>query len=274
MPMNTPLMSIPIYTVDAFTREPFRGNPAAVCLLDSARPDAWMQSVAAEMNLSETAFLVRESQNCFALRWMTPTVEVDLCGHATLASAHILFEEGHVDRRRPICFSTHSGMLTASLNDDGMIELDFPAIPTAPLSDPPKKLLEAFDCEVTIASQGKFDFLLEVASETEVRKLQPNFSLLRTLDARGIIVTAIADTGKPYDFISRGFFPGSGIDEDPVTGSAHCMLGPYWMETLGTPIMTGYQASKRGGFVKLKVDGNRVHLFGHAVTTLKGSLKV
>jgi len=261
-------MSVPIYQVDAFTHEPFRGNPAGVCLLKKPRDEGWMQSVAAEMNLSETAFVVSRSDGAFDLRWFTPAVEVELCGHATLATSHILWETGRLDPSQQARFHTQSGLLTADLVN-GHIELDFPALP-APPAETPAGLLEALGLESCVAvRRPRFDYLVEVESERIVRDLTPDFATLRAQGVRGVIVSARAST-PGLDFISRFFAPGAGIDEDPVTGSAHCALTPYWAAKLGRTEMVGYQASARGGTVHVRLDGERVKLGGTAVTVVRG----
>lgn len=268
-------MSLPIALVDAFTSKAFAGNPAGVCMLERAMPDEWMQHVASEMNQAETAFLLREDGH-YRLRWMTPTVEVDLCGHATIASARYLYNEGIEDPTKPIAFETRSGRLTASpiiQNGKQLIALDFPAIPTSPIQAL-TSLGDALGADPVSVHRGRFDYLVEMRSDEVVRALQPDFHLLKQIEARGIVVTAPAASGSDYDFVSRGFFPQSGIDEDPVTGSAHCMLAPFWGERLGKTEMTGYQASKRGGYVKLVHRGDRVDLIGDAVIVLKGELHV
>jgi PhzF family phenazine biosynthesis protein len=254
--------------IDAFTSEPFRGNPAAVCLLDRERDAEWMQHVAAEMNLSETAFLLRNDQE-WSLRWFTPAVEVDLCGHATLASAHALWSEG--ERDQLLRFRTRSGLLTAR-RDGEWIELDFPAKREERITAP-AGLLEALGVsDAVYVGRNQFDYIVELRSEDEVRRLRPDHAVLRQLPARGIIVTSRGS--GDYDFISRFFAPGSGIDEDPVTGSAHCCLAPYWSAKLGKNEMTAFQASPRGGVVRVRVDGDRVKLGGQAVTVLSGELAV
>jgi predicted PhzF superfamily epimerase YddE/YHI9 len=258
--------------VDAFTDAAFRGNPAAVCLLDGREPDdAWLQNVAAEMNLSETAFLSRRGDGDWSLRWFTPTVEVDLCGHATLASAHALWEEGLVPRSETARFQTRSGLLTAA-SDGDWIELNFPATP-AEAAQPPEGLLEAFGARALWVGRNRFDYIVEVSSEEEVRALQPDFSQLRRVRARGIIVTSRTST-PGYDFVSRFFAPQSGVDEDPVTGSAHCTLAPYWSARLGRTRLTAYQASRRGGMLRVVFEGDRVRIAGRAVTVLRGELAV
>jgi PhzF family phenazine biosynthesis protein len=267
-------MSWPLFQVDAFTAEPFAGNPAAVCLLETDADPAWMQSVAAEMNLSETAFL-RRSTGRWRLRWFTPTVEVELCGHATLASAHVLFSEGLVEAGEPVRFDSASGPLAARRDGDGAIWLDFPATPAAPV-DPPAGLLDALGVGAAgFVGRARFDYLVELADESAVRALAPDLRALGGLavDGVGVIVTAPAAPGAAgHDFVSRYFAPSAGIDEDPVTGSAHCVLGPFWAERLGRDDLTGFQASARGGLVRVRPRGDRTHLGGRAVTVLRGRL--
>lgn len=261
-------MAVPLYQVDAFTSEPFAGNPAAVVLLGQAAPDEWMQAVAAEMNLSETAFLAPATEG-FGLRWFTPAVEVDLCGHATLATAHTLWEAGRLPTDREARFHTRSGPLTCRRAGD-WIDMDFPADPARAV-EPPAGLLPALGVrQALFVGQDNFDYLVEVATEEEVRTLRPNMARLAALGGRGIIVTA-AGAGE-HHFVSRFFAPAAGIDEDPVTGSAHCCLAPYWGAKLGRTEMVGYQASARGGVVKVKTAGSRVVLSGQAVTVLRGEL--
>jgi PhzF family phenazine biosynthesis protein len=254
--------------VDAFTDRPFAGNPAAVCILPGARESNWMQQVALEMNLAETAFLLRRGDD-FDLRWFTPTVEVDLCGHATLASAHVLWEEGHLPPDATARFHTRSGELTAARRD-GLIWLDFPATPPQP-SDAPSELSQGVGVPMKYVGRTPFDFLVELESEAVVRGLTPDLTNLARLGVRGVIVTARADNGS-HDFVSRFFAPGAGVPEDPVTGSAHCGLGPFWSARLGKRELAGYQASPRGGTVRIRLEGNRAHLGGTAVTTLRGEL--
>ncbi|OQP05642.1 phenazine biosynthesis protein PhzF family [Geobacillus sp. 46C-IIa] len=262
-------MRIPMYIVDAFTDQPFAGNPAAVCLLPQPARDEWMQRVAAEMNLSETAFVVPH-EGGYRLRWFTPKAEVDLCGHATLASAHVLWERGQRRRGEAIAFFTNSGVLTA-INNDGWIRLDFPS--EAPMLDesPPAVLTDALAAKPLFIGRNRFDYLVEVDSEQTVYELQPDFRLLQQVDARGVIVTSCSSAGEA-DFVSRAFFPAIGVPEDPVTGSAHCCLGPYWADRLGKTTLVGHQVSSRGGIVRVTVAGKRVHLEGKAVTVLKGEL--
>lgn len=254
--------------VDAFTDRPFAGNPAAVCLLPSARDTAWMQQVALEMNLAETAFLVRRDDG-FDLRWFTPATEVDLCGHATLASAHALWEEGHLKSSESACFHTRSGVLTATKLDD-LIWLDFPATPVTPAATP-AGLEQALGARVEQVGRTVFDYFVQLDTDTSVRSLSPDMVSLARLPVRGVIVTAVSKDGR-HDFVSRFFAPQSGIPEDPVTGSAHCALGPFWALRLGRAELAGYQASARGGTVLVRVDGERVHLGGRAVTVLRGEI--
>lgn len=255
--------------VDAFTDQPFAGNPAAVCLLASARDPTWMQQVAREMNLAETAFLLRRSDDGFDLRWFTPTIEVDLCGHATLASAHVMWEEGHLHRRKRARFHTRSGALVASRQGD-LIWLDFPATPDQPLAKSPE-LERALGATISYLGRTRFDYLVELESEDAVRAVAPDMAALARLPARGVIITARSER-RAYDFVSRFFAPGVGVPEDPVTGSAHCGLAPFWAARLRKNELVGYQASARGGIVQVRLDQDRVHLGGHAVTVLRGEL--
>lgn len=261
-------MALQIVQVDAFTDQPFHGNPAAVCVLPELHTDAWMQDVAREMNLSETAFLVRRHGE-FDLRWFTPSVEVDLCGHATLASAHMLWEEGYLSREEQARFHTRSGLLTADARN-GWIELDFPAI-NEQATPPPAGLVEALGVSPKYVGRNRFDYLVQAESEEIVRGLRPDLGALKKVDARGIIVTSQSDSPE-YDFVSRFFAPAAGVDEDPVTGSAHCCLGPFWMKHLGKMEFMAYQASPRGGTIRVRVDGDRVRLAGKAITVLRGQL--
>ena len=261
-------MGQPIVQVDAFTDRPFRGNPAAVCVLPGPRDEGWMQDVAREMNLSETSFLHRDG-DAYRLRWFTPAAEVDLCGHATLAGAHVLWEEGYLRPDEPARFDTRSGRLTAERRD-GAIVMDFPAKPVerdAPADD----LAAALGAAIVAAAMNQFDALVELGSEAVVRSLRPDFRRLAAVPVRGVIVTARAST-PGFDFVSRFFAPNVGIDEDPVTGSAHCFLGPYWRAKLGRDTFRAYQASQRGGVVGVRVRGDRVELEGRAVTVLRGEL--
>jgi PhzF family phenazine biosynthesis protein len=261
-------MTQTIIQVDAFTTEPFTGNPAAVCVLPERAAEGWMQQVAREMNLSETAFL-DPAEDGFNLRWFTPAAEVDLCGHATLAAAHVLWEIGHLPLDTPARFFTKSGLLTARRQAD-WIELDFPAEPEVE-AEPPPALLEALGVRPTYVGKNRMDYLVEIDSQETLVDLQPNLNLLTAFPHRGIIVTSRADSA-PYDFVSRFFAPQLGIDEDPVTGSAHCCLGPFWSKRLGKDEFVAYQASARGGVVRVRVRGDRVILGGQAVTVMRGEL--
>ena len=261
-------MGIRIYTVDAFTEKPFAGNPAAVCILHKPADEAWMQQVAKEMNLSETAFLYKQNDG-FNLRWFTPAVEVELCGHATLASAHVLYETGLLKVPEQAKFYTRSGLLTAERKSD-MIELNFPATPAEPATVQ-QGLLDAISVKPIYTGKTKYDVLLEVDSEEVIRNLMPDFTLLKSISVRGVIVTSRSFSSE-YDFISRLFAPGAGIDEDPVTGSAHCCLGPFWGKKLNKSTLTGYQASERGGTVIVHLMDDRVRLAGRAITILRGDL--
>ncbi len=257
-----------IIQVDAFTDQPFKGNPAAVCILSRHRDETWMQNVAREMNLSETAFLEKRDDS-FNLRWFTPSVEVELCGHATLASAHALWEIGHINLKDQARFFTKSGLLTAELKD-GWIEMDFPGEPETAVS-PPADLSKALGVSFRYAGKNRFDYLVEIDSEKILRRINPDFTLLATIPTRGVIVTS-ASSSEEYDFVSRFFAPQVGVNEDPVTGSAHCCLGPYWGARLGRKKMVGYQASARGGIIRVSLAKDRVYLGGRAVTILRGEL--
>lgn len=265
-------MPLTLLQIDAFAKRPYTGNPAAVCLLDDEPDTQWMQAVAGEMNLSETAF-VRPVRDGFDLRWFTPTVEVDLCGHATLAAAHALWSEGRVAEDAEIRFQTRSGVLTAARNGD-LTELDFPATRPVPADLDEAQIRNLGDLLGVVpreVGRSAFDLLVDVESESDVRAARPDFRRLAELDCRGVIVTSASEDGR-FDFVSRFFAPGAGVDEDPVTGSAHCCLGPYWGERLGKSGMTAFQASSRGGVIRVRVSGDRVFLGGHAVTVLRGTL--
>lgn len=262
-------MGLTITQVDAFADKPFAGNPAAVCLLSERRDATWMQLVAREMNLSETAFLVKRDQG-FDLRWFTPTVEVDLCGHATLASAHVLWEEGQLRPDETASFHTKSGVLTAKKRG-AWIEMDFPATPAQRDGVSREAVESALGIGVKNVGLTHFDYFAEVETEDAVRSLRPDFAKIGRFGVRGLIVTSVASSSN-YDFVSRFFAPGAGIDEDPVTGSAYCCLGPFWKERLGRDDLIGYQASARGGFVRTRCEGDRVLISGQAVTVLRGEL--
>jgi PhzF family phenazine biosynthesis protein len=261
-------VGLTIFQGDAFTNRKFAGNPAAVCLLNEPRDEKWMQDTAREMNLSATAYL-REQDDGFDLRWFTPTVEIALCGHGTLASAHVLCEMGQLKGTDEARFSTQSGLLTARRLGD-WIELDFPA-KQEERTKAPEGLERALGASAKYVGRNALDYLVEVESAKVLRGIQPDFAALKTLDVRGVIVTSLSDSPE-YDFLSRFFAPGAGIDEDPVTGSAHCCLGPYWANHLKKHELTAYQASKRGGIVRLRVGGDRIHLGGQAVTVMRGEL--
>ncbi|MBN1858242.1 PhzF family phenazine biosynthesis protein [Candidatus Bipolaricaulota bacterium] len=267
-------MTTQLFQVDAFAERPFAGNPAAVCILSEGASGAsagWMQRVAAEMNLSETAF-VSQRENGFSLRWFTPKAEVALCGHATLATSHILWETGILRPDQVAVYETLSGTLTArSLrrNNDTWIELDFPATPPQ-ATDAPEGLLSALGVNATYVGKSRFDYLVAVDSQDTVRMLTPDFGALLALGVRGVMVTAPA-TGR-FDFVSRFFAPAVGINEDPVTGSAHCTLTPYWAERLGKLSMRAFQASQRGGILEVELIEDRVRIRGRAVTVLRGEL--
>ncbi|MBO2455797.1 PhzF family phenazine biosynthesis isomerase [Actinomadura barringtoniae] len=261
--------------VDAFTDRPFAGNPAGVCLLERPADPAWMQRVAAEMRHSETAFVrpIEGPDADYELRWFTPVIEVALCGHATLAGAHALYGTGAVPADRPIRFQTlRSGVLTVTREADGGLVMDFPANPPAEVQ-PPDDLGEALrTTPFWTGRTAQNDLFVLVADEEAVRKLEPDNAILSGVEARGVIVTAKADPGQEHDFVSR-FFGGGlllGDGEDPVTGSAHCALGPYWGQELGKDVLTGFQASERGGTVGVTLRGDRVILTGRAVTVLEG----
>ena len=263
-------MSCSIYTVDAFAEKPFTGNPAAVCPLERAADDAWMQRVAAEMNLSETAFLWPEADG-FRLRWFTPAVEVALCGHATLASAHVLWETCRLAPTQTARFQTKSGLLTAE-RIDSAIQLDFPATHLEAVS-PPDGLFDALGATGRYVAKNAFDYLIELDSEQAVRSLKPDFARLKSFPVRGVIVTARSDKAQ-FDFVSRFFAPAAGVNEDPVTGSAHCALGPFWSAKANKRELVGFQASARGGVVRVRVAGDRVLMSGKAIVILRGELLV
>ncbi len=258
-----------IIQVDAFTNKPFSGNPAAVCVLPAPKDDEWMQNVAKEMNLSETAFLVKQEDG-YNLRWFTPATEVPLCGHATLASSHVLWSENHLSPDESARFHTKSGLLIAKKQQD-WIELDFPANPSEPTSTP-AELSEALGVPVKTVMKNSLGYLVEVESEELVRNIEPNFTALAHLFPK-VIVTSVAENSSEFDFVSRFFCPGLGINEDPVTGAAHCCLAPYWRNKLNKDEFLAYQASSRGGVVKVKYPGkDRVFLRGQAVTVLRGEI--
>lgn len=263
-------MSLAYYQVDAFTETPFTGNPAAICPLSGPVADAWMQQLANEMNLSETAFCYPEADG-WRLRWFTPSAEVDLCGHATLATAHILHETGQVTDQTPIVFHTRSGVLHAWTEPDGWV-LDFPAQPPR-WQAVPTDVQDCFAFPISRLGLTPADYLIEMPSEAELRRLRPDFTRLASLPVRGVIVTA-ASADPAFDFVSRFFAPSVGVPEDPVTGSAHCALGPYWAQQLGNHRLRAFQASSRGGMLTVDCQGDRVHLIGQAVTVARGEVLV
>ena len=258
------------FVVDAFTNRPFGGNPAAVVPLEHWKDDAWLQNVALEMNLSETAYLVRNSTG-YDLRWFTPTTEVDLCGHATIASARVLVHLGQLNDGADVDFSTRSGVLRAH-RAGSQIQLDFPALPVEPC-DPPAGLLESLGVPPRYVGRSRFDLLVEVASAGVLRKLKPDIQRLGAIRCRGVIVTSASDEAQ-FDFMSRFFAPQVGVDEDPVCGSAHCCLAPYWGQRLGKPKMVAYQASARGGVIHVENRGDRVILGGEGVIFASGEILI
>lgn len=261
-------MRCPICVVDAFTTEPFRGNAAGVCLLEGPADEAWMQHVAAEMKHSETAFTYPSAEGRFSLRWFTPGGEVDLCGHATLATAHVLFSIGRMSPTEPIRFQTKSGELLCHVRSDGMIEMDFPAEP--PRAIPmPSAGRELFPRPLIFFGENRMDHFAVLEDEASVRAFVANSPAVLALGGRGLIITA-KSSDPVYDFVSRFFAPAFGIPEDPVTGSAHCALGPYWSSVLGKQSLVGHQLSERGGVVRVDHLGERVILSGNAVTVLQG----
>jgi PhzF family phenazine biosynthesis protein len=264
--------TVRLRTVDAFTDRPFTGNPAAVLLLDEEPSDEWLGAVARETSVPDTGFVIREDlpDADFRLRWFTPTVEVDLCGHATLASAHCLFEDGV---QGPIRFATRSGVLTVSQRQDGSLAMDFPSWPPTEI-DARSAAAEALGAPVewTGRTDNEVFLLALLASEGLVRDLSPDLAAVSGLDASAVIVTALADPGHGYDFVSRLFAPTLGIPEDPVTGSAHTVLAPFWGGRLGRTALVGLQASSRSGLVGVELDGDRVTVSGRAITVLDGAL--
>ena len=257
-----------LFYVDAFTDQPFSGNPAAVCVLEKPLDEKRMQQIASEVNLSETAFILAKNDG-YNLRWFTPAVEIDLCGHATLASAHILWEQKHLSQDQSVVFHTKSGILICKKSGE-FIVMDFP-IESAVECSPPEGLAKALKVKPIYVGKNRMDYLVEVESEEIVRNLEPDLMKLSKIPCRGFMVTARSKNPK-YDFVSRVFGPAVGISEDPVTGSAHCCLGPYWKDKLGKNPLNAYQASKRGGEMKVDVQENRVLLQGKAVTVMKAEL--
>jgi PhzF family phenazine biosynthesis protein len=254
-----------IYQVDSFTQTPYSGNPAGVCVLENHADDSWMQNIACEMNCAETAFLVKNGGS-YKLRWFSPAVEVELCGHATLAAAHILWETESVPKDKEIIFNTLSGRLTARMTN-GLIWLDFPTIP-AEETAPPLGLERSLGEKILWCGKNRFDYLIELTSEEAVRQCSPDYKSLRTIPMRGCIITSRASS-PAYNIVSRFFAPAIGIDEDPVTGSAHCCLAPFWHKRLDLLEFTSYQASKRGGYIHMILNDDRVMIGGSAVTIFK-----
>ncbi len=279
-------MQLTIIQVDAFTDKPFAGNPAAVCVTDTPLDEDLMRAIAAEMNLSETAFLHPDAiAGVYSLRWFTPAIEVDLCGHATLASAHVLWSEGHLPAGTTAIFNTQSGRLSAEQKANGWIELNFPAQPVQIIEKTPQ-LIQALgnQADSCIVTKSITKYLIEVPSESALRTMTPDFVEMKKLPLQGVIVTAAADD-EGYDFVSRYFAPKVGINEDPVTGSAHTSLAPYWQAKLGKSEMLAQQVSERGGILRVScmlessntartVENNRIKISGQAVTVLKGTLFV
>ena len=264
------MQTIPIFQIDSFASGPFTGNPAAVCLMSEPASDHWLRDVAAEMNLAETAFVWELSER-FRLRWFTPLVEVDLCGHATLAAAHALWECGWLAPNEVAKFDSESGELFAQRSGE-LIQLDFPAEP-ATECEPPIGFEDALSIDPVWFGKNRIDYLVQVESEAEVENAKVDFKRLAEITDRGLMVTASSHRDD-CDFVSRFFAPGVGIPEDPVTGSAHCCLAPFWSERLGKTTLVGFQASKRGGFVQTQMLADRVQLGGRATTILEGALKV
>jgi PhzF family phenazine biosynthesis protein len=259
-----------VFIVDAFVDGPFAGNPAGVVLLDAPRDDGWRQEVAAELRHSETAFLESAGPAAWNLRWFTPTTEVDLCGHATLASAHVLWETGRLEPGLAARFATRSGDVSAVLLPDGRIELDLPADPVRPI-EPPAGLQDALGCVPAFVGSGAGNLLVELASAAEVRRLAPDLAWLEANLPDGLIATAPSDVPGAA-VVSRYFCPAAGIAEDPVTGSAHCALAPYWAPRLGAAFRA-LQVSERGGVLDVTLRGDRVGVAGHAVTRVAGTLR-
>lgn len=264
-------MNIPIYTADAFTDKPFSGNPAGICVLTTPLDEKMMQKIAFEMNLAETAFLSKTDNGSYSLRWFTPAVEVDLCGHATLASSHILWETEKEMKADTLRFNTRSGLLKANYKN-GQIELDFPVIESKQI-EIQNGLVKALGVKPVSLFKTEWNYLAELDSEETLRNIKPDFEILKSLDVFGTIITARASMAG-YDFVSRFFAPAKGIPEDPVTGSAHCALGPYWMKKLDKNSFKAYQASARGGTVGVRIESGRVYLTGKTVTMLRGTINI
>lgn len=267
-------MPLELFVVDAFSRRPFSGNPAAVCLLDKPLDERCMQAIAREMNLSETAFVQPNADGGFDLRWFTPAKEVELCGHATLASAHILWQRGRLKPEETATFSTKSGLLHCTRCEKDRIMMDFPAEVAVPCT-PQEDLVKGIGAPAEKFLVNRLHYMVCLKEPGVVRELRPDLTKLGRLDRRGVIVTSPSDDGR-FDFLSRYFVPKMGINEDPVTGSAHCSLGPYWAERLHKNDLTGYQASQRGGIVgvRVRMNDNRVDLIGDAITVMHTQMLV
>jgi len=259
-----------IFQVDAFTNQPFSGNPAGVVLLNKGQSEDWMLSVAREMNLSETAFLIGEKAS-YSLRWFTPSTEVDLCGHATLSAAHILYEKEIVEKSEFIKFATRSGELTTSYID-GWIEMNFPSFTTEEVASG-DAVIQALKCEPAEIYNSGENIMAVFSDPEDIYNLSPDFNLIKQLDAQGVIATSLSDVAE-YDFISRYFAPRVGVDEDPVTGSAHCSLGPYWGKILNKNILHAKQVSDRGGELQIRIESGRTFIRGQAVTVFSGKIHI
>jgi PhzF family phenazine biosynthesis protein len=263
-------MNEPVFQVDAFTSQPFRGNPAGVVLITDEQSEKWMLSVAREMNLSETAFVIR-GKSSYKLRWFTPAVEVDLCGHATLATAHILFERDIVKKSELIEFTTRSGVLTTSYID-GWIEMDFPSFSTEEVVKS-GVVVKALKCEPAAMYNSGENIMAVYKDPENIYGLSPDFDLIKQLDVQGVIATSLSDVAE-FDFISRYFAPRVGVDEDPVTGSAHCSLGPYWGGILNKNVLRAKQVSDRGGELLVRIENGRTFIRGQAVTVFSGKIHI
>ena len=261
------MKTITLYQVDAFADEVFKGNPASVCVLDEWLDDSLMQNIAMENNQAETVFIVKADKH-YDIRWFSPTVEIALCGHATVATAFILFNVLKKEKDQ-IVFKSKSGLLYVNKETNGMITIDFPADPPTEVSEIPAGLFEGLNVKPTSVWKGKFDYMVEVEKEEIVNNLQPNFNLIATIPSRGVLVTS---KGKEVDFVSRCFFPQTGVDEDSVTGSAHCLLVSYWNSKTGKSSFIATQNSKRGGKLICKLQGDRVLMSGYATLYMKGEI--
>ena len=262
-------MNLPVYIVDAFTDKLFGGNPAAICPLHEWLPDKLMQSLATENNLSETAFIIEEDDH-YRIRWFTPSTEVKLCGHATLASAHIFYTELNHNKSE-VWFESLSGLLTVSRKDRDTYTLNFPANPPQETNEIPEGILEGLGVEEGQVFKTSFDYMVLLSDQRLIENLKPDFALLSKVKARGVVVTA---RGIDADFVSRCFYPQSGINEDPVTGSAHTIMVPYWAKQLNKTNLKAIQLSKRRGYLDCELRNDRVLMSGNAVTYLKGEYSI